>query len=83
MRFNHPDSNIFLGELLPGIDKKLRYFQPIRVEMFSNMYKWIRSYSQEVFVYLCMESKAVWQKAFGWTPNSSAELKRLLDDRVR
>lgn len=83
MRQNHPESKIFLGELVPGIDKKLRYFQPIRIEMFRNMHKWIRSYSREVFIYLCMESKVVWQKAFGWTPKSSAELKRLLDDRVR
>lgn len=83
MRENHPESKIFLGELLPGVDKKSRYFQPIRVEMFSSMYQWIKSYSPDVFVYLCMESKPVWQKSFGWSPRSSAELKRLLDDRVR
>ncbi len=83
MRENHPDSRIFLGELLPGVDKKSRYFQPIRVEMFKKMGEWIRSYSPEVFVYLCMESQPVWRKSFGWSPQSSAELKRLLDDRVR
>jgi spore photoproduct lyase len=83
MRENHPQSKIFLGELLPGVDKKSRYFQPIRVDMFSSMYKWIRSYSEDVFVYLCMESQNVWQKSFGWSPKNSAELKRLLDDRVR
>ncbi|RPI02726.1 MAG: DNA photolyase [Calditrichaeota bacterium] len=82
MRANHPRSRIFLGELLPGVDKKLRYFRPIRVELFRAMYSWIRSYSSTVFVYLCMESRDVWQKAFGWAPRNSAELKSLLDDCV-
>ncbi|MBN1480346.1 hypothetical protein JXA70_08755 [candidate division KSB1 bacterium] len=83
LRENHPDSRIFLGELLPGIDKKLRYFKPIRIDLFGSMVKWIRSYSKEVFVYLCMESADVWRKAFGWAPRSSAHLKQLLDDRVK
>lgn len=83
LRENHPESRIFLGELLPGIDKKLRYFKPIRIELFRSMVQWIRFYSEEVFVYLCMESAEVWRKAFGWAPRSSAHLKQLLDDRVR
>jgi len=83
MRENHPETRIYLGELLPGIDNKLRYFKPIRIEMFRKMYEWIRSYSGDVFVYLCMESVNVWQRSFGWSPRSSAELKRLLDERVR
>ncbi|MBN1559275.1 hypothetical protein JW998_03450 [candidate division KSB1 bacterium] len=83
MRTNHPHSRIFLGELLAGADGKLRYFKPIRVDMFRKMHDWIRSYSRDVFIYLCMESKSVWQASFGWSPKSSAELKRLLDDRVR
>jgi spore photoproduct lyase len=82
IRENHPDSNIVLGELLPGIDNKLRYFMPIRVKMFNNMYQWIKSYSQDIFVYLCMENDEVWRKSFGWSPGSSARLKRLLDERV-
>ena len=83
IRENHPESKIVLGELLPGVDRKLRYFKPIRVEMFRKMYQWIRSYSEDVPVYLCMESDEVWRKAFGWSPASSAALKKYLDDRVR
>jgi spore photoproduct lyase len=83
IRKNHPVSPIVLGELLPGVDKKLRYFKPIRVEMFRKMYQWIRSYSQDVFVYLCMESDEVWRKAFGWSPGNSGSLKTLLDDRAK
>ena len=83
IRENHPDSRIVLGELLPGLDKKLRYFMPIRVEMFKKMYQWIKSYSQDVLVYLCMENDEVWRKSFGWSPGSSAALKRMLDERVK
>ncbi|MBN1543591.1 hypothetical protein JW992_15725 [candidate division KSB1 bacterium] len=83
IRRNHPKSSIVLGELLPGIDHKFRYFKPIRIEMFRRMYGWIRNFSDAPVVYLCMESDEVWRKAFGWSPGSSARLKVLLDDRVR
>ena len=83
IRENHPASPIVLGELLPGVDKKLRYFKPLRIDLFGKIYKWIKSYSNDVFVYLCMESDEVWRKSFGWSPGSSASLKKLLDDRVR
>jgi spore photoproduct lyase len=83
IRENHPDSDIVLGELLPGMDHKLRYFKPIRIEMFKKMHDWLRSYSDAFPIYLCMESDEVWQKAFGWSPGSNAGLKKYLDDRVQ
>ncbi len=82
IRDNHPESRIFLGELLPGADHKFRYFKPQRIEMFARMYRWIKAHGQETPVYLCMESDEVWRKAFGWSPGSSAGLKRFLDERV-
>lgn len=82
IRENHPTSRIPLGELLPGADQKFRYFKPQRIEMFRKMVQWIQAHSREVPVYLCMESDEVWRKAFGWSPGTSAELKRLLDRRV-
>ncbi len=83
IRRNHPKTKIVLGELLPGIDKKMRYFRPIRVDMFHRMWEWIRGYSDDVLVYLCMESDVIWRRAFGWSPGSSAALKKVLDERVR
>lgn len=82
IRSNHPNSPIVLGELFPGIDGKLRYFKPIRIEMFKKMYRWIKALAPEVFVYLCMESSEVWEKSFDWTPQSSAGLRRSMDDLV-
>jgi spore photoproduct lyase len=82
IRANHPQSKIYLGELLPGADHKYRYFKPQRIEMFAKMYRWIKAHGAETPVYLCMESDEVWRKAFGWSPGSSAGLKKILDKRV-
>jgi spore photoproduct lyase len=83
IRENHPDSRMVLGELLPGIDKKTRYFKSIRIEMFKKMHEWITGHGFQQGLYLCMESDEVWRKAFGWSPGSSAGLKHILDERVR
>ena len=82
IRENHPESPIVLGELLPGRDKKMRYFLPQRIEMFSFMFERIKQFSDNVFVYLCMENKYVWERSFNWAPKNSAHLKSLLDSRV-
>ena len=82
IRANHPHSKIVYGELFPGIDGKMRYFKPLRIEMFGKMYQWIKKIAPDVFVYLCMESSEVWEKAFGWTPKNSAGLKKRLDQLV-
>ena len=58
-----PHSRITLGELDAGPDKKLRYFEPIRIEIFSKMQNFIRAYAKEVYIYLCMESEMVWEGA--------------------
>jgi spore photoproduct lyase len=82
IRENHPDSKIVYGEMFPGIDGKMRYFKPLRIKMFSQMYQWIKEIAPEVFVYLCMESSEVWEKSFGWTPKTSGKLKKKMDDLI-
>jgi len=57
-----PKSEIMLGELVRGQDGKMRYFEPIRIELFQKMVQTIRIHSKNVFIYLCMESPAVWKK---------------------
>ena len=55
-------------------DRKLCYFQPLRVGMYRKMLRWIRNASPTVFVYLCMESKEVWEQVFGFAPSCEKEL---------
>lgn len=79
IRTQHPETKIVYGELVPGLDGKLRYFKALRMEMFGKMYRWIKERAPEVFIYLCMESHEVWQRAFGWSPRTSAGLRRMMD----
>lgn len=64
---NFPQSDIVYGELVPGLDGKLRYFMGIRKKIFSKMVSLIRSHSKNVPVYLCMESKSLAEQT-GATP---------------
>jgi spore photoproduct lyase len=73
-----PESRIPYGEFVPGHHGKLRYFRPIREEMYRKMEGWIRAAAPEVFVYLCMESGAVWERSFGRRPRNTASLSELL-----
>lgn len=82
IRENHSQSKIVYSELFPGLDGKLRYFKPIRIEMFGKMYQWLKQYDEKIFVYLCMESSEVWQNGFGWTPKNSATLAKLMDKLI-
>lgn len=72
-----PRSKIIYEEFVPGQDGKMRYLKPLRIEMYSKMLSWIRAHDPRIFVYLCMESTDVWQKVFGWTPKTTADLARM------
>jgi spore photoproduct lyase len=78
-----PNTKIFLGELFPGRDGKFRYFKEIRVEMYRKMGAWLREVDPNLFIYLCMESKEVWEEVFGWAPSNSHHLNQLFEERIR
>ncbi|MCK5533662.1 hypothetical protein KAI68_00995 [bacterium] len=56
------NSKILNGELLihPG-DKKMRYPDFMRKEIYSKMLHWIRKYDKNTAVYLCMEYLYIWK----------------------
>ncbi|MFC1709644.1 radical SAM protein [Candidatus Omnitrophota bacterium] len=60
-----PDSKILDEELVVGLDKKLRYAQRQRIEVYKNMLSWIKRHSNSALVYLCMEPKEIWQQTLG------------------
>jgi spore photoproduct lyase len=76
-------SKILLGELFPGNDGKFRYLKSIRVGMYRKMVGWLRYYEPNLFIYLCMESREVWEKVFGWSPESNRDLDDLFSQRIR
>ncbi|MEK6777993.1 MAG: spore photoproduct lyase family protein [bacterium] len=63
-----PQSRLMAGEMVPCPDNKLRYIRPIRVQGYREMVRRIRTHGPEVPVYLCMESREVWEAVFGNGP---------------
>jgi hypothetical protein len=47
------------------------------------MLKWLKEVDPTLFVYLCMESREVWEEVFGWAPENSGHLNVLFEERVK
>jgi spore photoproduct lyase len=75
-----PHSRITYEEFVQGSparaggDGKLRYFRPLRVKMYSEVIQHIRRCAPQVRLYLCMESRRVWQQTLGSRPQSNAQV---------
>ncbi|MFC1863530.1 radical SAM protein [Thermodesulfobacteriota bacterium] len=79
----HPGTKILDGEFILGLDGKMRYFKPIRMEMYSFLNKKLKEWIQDTGLYLCMESDEVWKESLGWSPGVSKGLSEFLDNQVR
>ncbi|MFC1514610.1 radical SAM protein [Candidatus Omnitrophota bacterium] len=76
-------SNIVYGELFVGEDKKLRYPEFLRIEIYRNMVKWIKRFDRKTPLYLCMESTTTWGQALMKVDAASQVEKHLLKDNVK
>lgn len=83
IRTRHPASVVLDGEFTPGLDGKMRYFKPLRTEMYGRLRELVLAWHPDPGLYLCMERDEVWSQALGWSPGSSEGLAGFLDDRVR
>jgi spore photoproduct lyase len=78
-----PASRLVYGELVPGNDRKLRYFKPLRLRLFRRVVELIRYFGgQEIPLYFCMEDAEVWGKGLGWKPGRKAEVELSLSPRM-
>ncbi len=75
-----PKSKIIYGEFISGLDGKMRYFKPLRIELYRKMVSWIRDYAPHVTIYLCMEDDEVWEKSLGFIPQDVGGLSKMLDE---
>jgi len=82
IRKRHHATCVLDGEFVVGLDGKMRYFKPIRLEMYSFMKENLDKWSDDLGLYLCMESDEIWRKTLGWSPNNTEGLRRYLDGRV-
>jgi spore photoproduct lyase len=71
-----PNNRLMSAELFPGADGKLRYFRPLRTEMYAKMLGWMRRYMAHPPLYLCMESQDIWYKVFGTAPACNAAMEQ-------
>ena len=55
---------------------KLTYPDDLKVEMFRTMYRALAPWRGHVFMYLCMEKPAIWNRAFGWRFASNEEFEQ-------
>ena len=83
IRRRFPESHILDGEFIPGLDGKMRYIKPVRIEMYGFLKERLAQWGMRSGVYLCMESGDVWQKGLGWSPGSSEGLSQYLDNRAQ
>lgn len=74
-----PQSKIVYGEFIMGLDGKMRYFKPLRIETYRKIIACIRQFAPEVMIYLCMEDDEVWQKSLGFNPLDRGGLSTMLD----
>lgn len=62
IRERNPQTNLLLGEFVPCIDGKYRYFRPFRVEIYRELGKIIRQRGKGIRALLCMETSEVWNE---------------------
>jgi spore photoproduct lyase len=74
-----PESVICYGEFITGLDNKMRYFKPLRIELYGSLISHIRTFSTDILVYFCMEDKQVWESCMGFFPSGKGELGAMLD----
>jgi len=77
-----PKSTLAQAEWVRGMDGKMRYFKPRRVEMYRRMSAMIAARAPQVTQYLSMESPEVWKLVFGGE-HSKESVCRLLDGSAR
>jgi len=74
-----PRTRIIYEEMVSGSDGKLRYFRPGRLDLYRRIIRSIKENGgEEVPLYLCMESVAIWREALGWVPKGKGSLENYL-----
>jgi spore photoproduct lyase len=62
IRERNPQTDLFLGEFVPCIDGKYRYFRPVRSEIYREIANIIRRRGNGIKTFLCMETREVWNE---------------------
>ena len=74
-----PESKIIYGEFITGLDRKMRYFKPLRIELYQSVISDIRRFAPDVTLYFCMEDDDIWKKCLGFVPKQRGGVPAMLD----
>jgi len=78
-----PRSRVILGEMIPGRDGKLRYFKPLRLELYRRIAGLLQENGGErIPLYFCMEDGEVWQKVLKKNPGRKDDVELALSPRA-
>ncbi len=61
----HPNTGIFKEEFYACSDGNIRYFRPLREELYKFIWNEVEKRYPDTVVYLCMESPEVWERLAG------------------
>jgi len=74
-----PHTKIIYDEFIKGKDGKLRYFKPLRLELYQKIINFIKGWgSEKIPLYFCMESGEIWKKAMDWVPKGKEDVESFL-----
>lgn len=76
-----PGDELTGAEMVQASDGKYRYFKTIREEMYRTIRKKIESVDPRLFMYLCMETKRMWERVFDYVPESAKNLDALFEKK--
>ncbi|MEK9629746.1 MAG: radical SAM protein [Nitrospinota bacterium] len=79
IKSRHPETLLFTGEHMPGKDGKYRYLRPLRNKAYDTVRGYLQEKSSELSIYLCMETKEIWEGVTGKTPRSDEKLDAFFD----
>ncbi len=81
MQARFPDDPLTRGEMVQGPDGKYRYFRTIRQEMYSSIRRKVGEVDPKLFLYLCMETRHMWDRVFDFVPDSAKNLDAAFEAR--
>ena len=75
----HKNTRLFTGEHTASKDGKYRYLRPLRNEVYENLRDLLRNVSADLNIYMCMETREIWEGVTGEMPRSNKTLDKFFD----
>lgn len=81
IEYNYPENHILQDQFVLTSDNKYRYFRPLRTALYNAVKDSLYEVDKNMPIYLCMESREVWEDVLGTTPGCSSKMDFLFKKR--